>query len=248
MIGLTRQLCVVTLVICGIAMLSHAAIAQQSDSISTKTFIITPRLNSGGYFPFTGAYINKNINADINIFYEDRIFGFFLFKSQDLKDPHSIVNYLQPGIFKKVEFNPNFKLRFFAGYLFSQAAGFRDKDSDYYTACVAYWTINEWFKLENTALFIDLSISPKLANRFVLSYQPGGFKFDLFVWERVVFSTGELSTSASLSVNFPSIKINDRISVQNTVSCQSYLTKSKPDFAMRDGVLFQVSVPIMVVR
>ncbi|HMJ70303.1 MAG TPA: hypothetical protein VK508_15470 [Cyclobacteriaceae bacterium] len=248
MIGLTRQLWVAVLTICGVAMFTHTAIAQKSDSVSTRTLIITPRLNSGGYFPFTGAYINKNVNVDVNVFYEDRIFGFFLFKSQDLKDPHSIINYLQPGIFKKIQFSPNFKLRFFAGYLFSQTSGFRDKDSDYYTACVAYWTVNDRFKLENTALFFDLSVSAKLANRFVLSYEQSGFKIDLFVWERVVFSTGELSTSASLSVNFPPIRLNDRISIQNTISCQSYLTKTKPDFAMRDGVLFQVSFPIMAGR
>ena len=196
------------------------------------------------YFPFSGAYINKHVNADINIFYEDRIFGFFLFKSQDLEDPHSIVNYFQPGIFKKVQVSPNFKIRFFAGYVFSQTRAFRDKDSDYYTAAVGYWTINDRLKLENTALFMDLSLSPKLANRCVMSYEQDGFKLDLLVWERVVFSSGNMSTSASLSLNFPPIKLTRHVSIQNTVSVQSYLTKSKPEFALRDGVLFQVSVPI----
>lgn len=233
--------------VCSLAVCS-SSIAQESDSVSSKTLIITPRLNSRGYFPFTGAYINKNTNADVNIFYEDRIFGFFLFKSQDLEDPHSIVNYLQPGIFKKIQFTPQFKVRLFVGYLFSQTSGFRDRDSDYYAAAVAYWTIAERVKLENTALFYDLSIRVKLANRFVFSYEPGNFKIDLFVWERVVIETGELSTSASLAVNFPAIDLGKHVSIQSTLSFQSYLTKSKPDFAMRDGVLFQVSVPITVLR
>jgi len=244
MIKFHKRIHIVTLLVCSAGLISHQGIAQKSDSVKTTTFIITPRLNSTGYFPFTGAYINKNINADINIFFENKLFGFFLFKSQDLEDSHSIVNYLQPGIFKKVQFNPNFKLRFFAGYLLSQTSGFRDKDSDYYTAVVAYWTINGRLKVENTALFFDLSISAKLANRFVLTYEQSGFKVDLLVWERVVFETKGLSTSASLSVNFPPIRINDRVSIQNTISWQSYLTRSKPDFAMRDGMLFQVSVPI----
>ena len=244
MIEFGKRSQIVTLVFCAVVLIVPLANAQKTDSTRTTTFIITPRLNSTGYFPFTGAYINKHINADVNIFFENRIFGFFLFKSQDLQDSHSIVNYLQPGIFKKIQFNQNFKLRFFAGYLLSQASGFRDKDSDYYTAVVAYWTINDPIKLENTALFFDLSISAKLANRFVLSYEQNEFKIDLFVWERVVFETGGLSTSAALSLNFPPIRINERLSIQNTVSYQSYLTRSKPEFAMRDGVLFQVSVPM----
>jgi hypothetical protein len=243
MTGIRSQFYLISFIFFGINVAFDAK-AQKTDPVRTKTLIITPRLNSMGYFPFSGAYINKHINADVNIFYEDRIFGFFLFKSQDLEDPHSIVNYFQPGIFKKVLFGPDFKIRFFAGYVFSQTRAFRDKDSDYYTAAVAYWTINDRLKLENTALFMDLSVSPKLANRFVMSYEQNGFKLDMFVWERVVFTSGAWSTSASLSLNFPPIKVSQHISIQNTVSVQSYLTRSKPEFALRHGVLFQVSVPI----
>ena len=30
-----------------------------------KTFIVTPRFNSAGHFPFSGAFINHNINFDV---------------------------------------------------------------------------------------------------------------------------------------------------------------------------------------
>ena len=222
------------------------AMAQQhkSDSIPEVTFVITPRLNSTGHFPFTGSYINKNLNADINIFFERKTLGFFLFKSQDLEDRHSIVNYLQPGIFKKVELSSSFKLRFFVGYLLSQTQGFRDADSDYYAAVVAYWSLSEKIRLEHTALFFDLSQNEKLANRFVVSYLEHGFKFDAFVWHRLILGDGSSSTSASLSVNFPPIKFSDRVSIQSTISYQGYLTRAKPEYAMRSGALFSVSVPI----
>ena len=180
---------------------------QKNDSVPEVTFVITPRLNSTGHFPFTGSYINKNFNADINIFYERKTLGFFLFKSQDLEDRHSIVNYLQPGVFKKVVITPSLKLRFFVGYLFAQTSGFRDADSDYYAAVVGYWSIGSKIRLEYTALFFDLSLGEKLANRFVFSYLTNGFKFDAFVWNRWVFGDGSSSTSAALSVNFPPIKI-----------------------------------------
>lgn len=100
------------------------------DKQAKPTFLITPRLNSAGYFPFTGTYVNKNVNADINLFYEYKGNGFFLFKSQDLVDSHSIINYLQSGIFHTFNISPVFKLRAFFGYLFSQTNGFKDEGSD----------------------------------------------------------------------------------------------------------------------
>lgn len=224
------------------------AIGQQhkTDTIPEVTFVITPRINSTGHFPFTGSYINKNLNADINIFYERKTLGFFLFKSQDLEDKHSIVNYLQPGIFKKVQLSSNFKLRFFVGYLFAQTAGFRDPDSDYYAAVVGYWSIGENIRMEHTALFFDLAQREKLANRFVFSYLISGFKFDALVWNRLVFEEASHSTSASLSVNFPPIKLSDKVSIQSTISYQGYLSRAKPEYAMRRGALFSVSFPIAV--
>ena len=86
-----------------VAFCVRPSMAQQlkADTIPEVTFVITPRINSTGHFPFTGSYINKNVNADINIFFERKTLGFFLFKSHDLEEKNSIVNYLQPGIFKK---------------------------------------------------------------------------------------------------------------------------------------------------
>lgn len=223
---------------------NHAVAQNKSDTIPDVTFVITPRLNSTGHFPFTGSYINKNFNADINIFYERKTLGFFLFKSQDLEDRHSIVNYLQPGIFKKVQLTPNFKLRFFVGYLLAQTKGFRDRDSDYYAAVVAYWSIGDRVLLEHTALFFDLTLGEKLANRFVFSYLANGFKFDAFVWNRWVFNDGSSSTSGAVSVNFPLIRLSKKVSIQSTVSYQGYLTRAKPEYAMRKGALFSVSFPI----
>ncbi len=134
----------------------------------------------------------------------------------------------------------------FFGYLFSQTTGFKDKDSDYYASTIVYWTINDHLKLENTALFFDLSQSAKLANRMLLSYQLKQFKFDLYVWQRVVFESNTYATSASLAINLPRIKLTDALYIQNTVSYQGYLTKEKPDWAMRNGLLVSVAFPITI--
>ena len=182
------------------------------------------------------------------MFFEHKGNGFFIFKSYDIKDPHSIVNYLQPGVFKKFKLGDKLQLGIFFGYVFSQTNEFRDKDSDYFSAAVLYWTINDLLKLENTALFFDLSQSAKLANRMLLSYRLREFKFDLYVWQRIIFESNTYATSASLAVNLPKIKLTDALYIQNTISYQGYLTPTKPDWAMRKGLLVSVAFPITMIK
>jgi len=219
---------------------------QRGDSIVGPHFVITPRFHSAGHFPYTGALINKHVTADLNVFFEYQGYGFFVFKSLDIEDTHSIVNYLQPGIFRKVEFGPQFHVRLFFGYLFAQASGFRDGDSDYYTAAVGYWTITEKLKLENTALFFDLTESGKLANRLLVTWLLKNFRIDVYVWHRWVFASGVHATSSSIALNFPRIRLSDHVYIQNTFSYQRYITESKPDFAMRDGFLFSIAFPMTI--
>ena len=80
----------------------------------------------------------------------------------------------------------------------------------------------------------------------LLSYQLKQFKFDLYVWQRVVFESNTYATSASLAINLPRIKLTDALYIQNTVSYQGYLTKEKPDWAMRNGLLVSVAFPITI--
>ena len=219
---------------------------QAGGDVPNPNFSITPRFNSAGHFPFSGALLNNNFNFDVNIYFEYKKNGFFIFKSIDLEDKHSFVNYLQPGIFRKFQLSPKFKIGTFFGYVFNQTYEWRDKDSDYFTAAVAYWTINDRLKLENTSLFFDLSQSVKLANRFLLNYKVKKFQFDVYVWHRIVFDSNSHATSASLAINFPRIRLTDKVAIQNTVSYQGYLTHTKPDFAMRKGLLVSIAFPITI--
>ncbi|MCB0489693.1 MAG: hypothetical protein R2820_00510 [Cyclobacteriaceae bacterium] len=220
---------------------------EAKDTTRHTVLVISPRLNSTGHFPFTGALINHHLNADINIFYDRHPVGFFLFKSQDLQEK-SIVNYLQPGVFATVKLSPQLKVRGFFGYLLSQAEGFRDEDSDYYTAATVYWEIAPGFRLENTALFYDLTLGTKLAERLLLSYQVKKYKLDLYVWHRMVLDEGDHSTSAMLAFTFPQIKLSDKTTLLFTSSYQSYLTTNRPGFALKNGFLFSLAMPITVLE
>jgi hypothetical protein len=228
-------------------LISSPIIAQeQAKDTTNRTLVITPRINSAGHFPFSGALLNKNTNIDLNIFYEHKGYGFFIFQSVDLEDKRSFVNYLQPGIFKKFKLTQAVQLGLFAGYIFSQTTGFRDNDSDYFTAAVVYWSISPHLKFESTSLFFDLSQSAKLANRFLMSYSLKGFRFEYYLWHRAVFEQNTHSLSSSLALYFPKAKITGNLYVQTSISYWSYLTDSKPNFALQDGVLFSVAFPLIL--
>ncbi len=222
---------------------SILAFGQPPDSVKKATLVVTPRINSTGHFPFTGALINHHINADINIFYERQALGFFLFKSQDLREP-SIVNYLQPGLFATARLNPTLRARVFIGYLLSQAEGFHDDDSDYYTALALYWELMPAIRVENTALLYDMEQQMKLANRTVITWQARKFKVDFYVWHRIVLEGNNHATSAMLAFTFPQFKISESTSLIFTSSYQRYLSSNRPGFALKDGFLFSVALPI----
>lgn len=240
-VGKVRVLRLSTILIA--LLLSNCSEGKGQDSIRT-VIRITPRFNSAGHFPFTGSLLNNNINFDLNFFFEQKDFGFFVFKSVDLEDQHSYINYLQPGVFTKFEFTTNLQIRMFVGYLFSQTQRFRDKDSDYYSAAAFYWSLSPSLKVEHTALFFDMSQAIKLANRFLMNYTVNGFKIEFFIWNRWEFEKKFNATSASLALNFPAIEIYRGLSMLNTVSFQGYLSNAKPDFARPKGLLISVAFPI----
>jgi hypothetical protein len=242
-------------IICLFLLISNTTIASGQDSLKLTRkknkgdFIINTRLHSTAHFPFTGSFINRHLNFDINLFYERNRIGAFLFKAQDLEDMHGIVNYLQPGIFKRFPVGKKLTFTLFGGYLFNQTARFSDKDSDVWGALNTSWTINDHFKVENTALFFNLTkpeLNAQLANRTVISALVKDFKFDLYFWHNVVFETKFQFTSAALAINFPKIHLSEKIKIQNSFMYQSYISENKPSWAMRNGFLFTIAVPIQL--
>lgn len=222
------------------------AIAQDSTkaTANSTTLQILPRIHSAGYFPFTGAYLNHNPVVDVNVFYEKKSLGFFVFQSVDLKDRHSYANYFQPGLFATWRLHPTFKVRGFFGYIFSQTDGFRDSESDYYAATTLYWDPAPHLSIQNTVLFYDYNIKRKLANRLLIAVTYPRFKAELFLWDRTVLEDKKHALSASLAVTFPNIKINDITTIQLTSAYMRYLSSYRPGFALEQGLIFTLGVPI----
>ena len=218
------------------------------DSSKRYDLIITPRLNSTGHFPFTGYLVNTHLNFDLNIFYQRKTYGFFVFKSHDLVQSHSIINYLQPGVFKHFPVTSSLTLGLYFGYVFSQASSFNDAGSDYYSAFTAHWNVAKGIRVENTFLIYDMINQEKISNRLLILISLKKFRMDFYVWQRHVPLTNAYSTSISLGLNSPKFQIFKSTTTRATLSYQRYMTENKPDFALKDGFLFSLAFPINLSR
>lgn len=208
------------------------------------TLTIQPRIHTSGSLPFTGALLNFNPVADVNVWYEDDRFGFFLFQSVDLADRRSYANYFQPGVFASFRVKPTLSIRGMFGYLFSQTQGFRDPDSDYYALAMVNWGPSKHLRLENTLQFYDYSHDKKLSYRLLLERSSRKFRTGLYLWQRVVLTERFSSTSAAVFFTFPIIQLGGNTNLELTSSYMGYLSAAKPDFALQNGLLFTVAVPI----
>jgi hypothetical protein len=216
-----------------------------TDSTKHYTLFISPRLNSAGYFPFTGALLNHNVNFDLTVGFEKNNFGFLLFQSFDLQDNKSYINYFQPAVFKKFPIGKSLKIGVYAGYLFSQTNSFSDKgESDYFGALSQHWDIDKKLRLENTILFGELIVQPKLINRLQLIYKLKKIKINFYLHERALFEVKDFSTSAAISIDLPKLRIADKLTAQATITYQHYITKHIPAFALKEGLLFSLAFPI----
>jgi hypothetical protein len=243
--GKNKLLLIGVIIALVIALFGHRALAfVPGDSTERPLFTISPRLHSSGYFPFTGALLNNNPVADVNIFYERKRFGFFVFQSVDLGDRHSYANYLQPGVFASMKVKPNLRIRAFFGYIFSQTQSFNDPESDYYAAVMVNWQVSRRFRVENTLLFYDFSISKKLADRVLLEYSTGKLRVSAYLWQRTVIDEEFGCTSGALAFTFPIIKLSTTASVELTTTYMGYLSQNKPDFAQQQGAFVTLAVPL----
>jgi hypothetical protein len=217
----------------------------KTDSAKPYVLIITPRINSAGYFPFTGAVLNNNVNFDFTVDFEKANRGFILFQSFDLQNKNSPINYFQPCVFEKFPVGASLTFGVYFGYLFSQMYGFSDKgESDYFGALTENWTISKKLRLENTMLFGNLTTQMNLVNRLELLYTLDKFSIDLYLHERLVFETRDLSTSGAIAINLPRVKLADKLVALATLTYNNYLSKNRPSYALENGFFFSLAFPI----
>jgi hypothetical protein len=211
------------------------------------TFEIVPSLHTTGHFQYTGAYVNNHLNADIQAYYERQGVGFLAFKSLDFVDAHTAINYLQIGAIKKWRVNKKVVIMPYVGYLFVQSEGFRDRDSDFWSAIKVEYKLNDQLTIENTMLLLNVvktELGSSFNNRFKASVVLGQFEFEIYLWYKRNFDNAFKFVSGSTKILFPKIKIHPRFYIRNALAIQSYLSNEKPSFAQQRGILFSTTFPL----
>jgi hypothetical protein len=217
----------------------------KTDSARPYALVISPRINSAGYFPFTGAVLNHNVNFDFTVVFEKTNRGFVLFQSFDLQNKKSPINYFQPCVFEKFPVSAALIFGVYFGYLFSQMYSFSDQgESDYFGALTQNWTISKKLRLENTMLFGNLTTQLNLVNRLELLCTLDKFSVDFYLHERIVFETKDLSTSGAIAVNLPRVKFADKLFTLATLTYNTYLSKNRPSYVLENGFFFSLAFPI----
>lgn len=236
---------IIFLILC----LCFIAESHSQDSILVKTpkdLIFTSRLNSAGHFPYTGSVLNNHLNADFNLYFRQKNFGFFVFQSIDLESKNSDVTYLQPGLFYKIPLTQKFSVTPYIGYLFIQTNRFYDTGSDVFFA-IAPTFVTPKVKIENTSLFtnvFEFGYKRSLANRLQIQYFLQKMSVSLFLFHNIKLSGKDQSLSASLNFQFPKIEIAKNFPIHSALMLQTYLSENKPSYAMRRGAVFSLSFPI----
>lgn len=228
--------------------LSSPVLASCRDTIRTTSFWeLDSRLNSTGHFPYTGSLVNKNLNFDINLYRDRNGYGFFVFKSFDLEDRKSIVNYLQPGIFKRFLVSKRVSLTPFVGYVFSQTKSFSDKDSDGWVAAVISWKASPVIKIENTFLILNVAKNENtqsVNNRLHTSFLTKHFTVESFLWLRKEEGMRPWFVSCAAGIKLARVKITKYAFIYTSFLYQFYLTETYPSYAMRQGSIFSIAAPL----
>jgi hypothetical protein len=239
---MTRSLLLLNLFL---AFSRHLVAQIKADSVRPYTLVISPRINSAGYFPFTGAVLNHNVNFDFTVDFEKANRGFILFQSFDLQNKNSPINYFQPCVFEKFPVGASLSFAVYFGYLFSQMYSFSDKgESDYFGALTQNCTLSKKLRVENTMLFGNLTTQTNLVNRLELLYTLDKFSVDFYLHERVVFETKDLSTSGAIAVNLPRVKLAAKLFALATLTYNNYLSKNKPSYALENGFFLSLAFPV----
>jgi hypothetical protein len=208
---------------------------------------LTTKLHSTGHSPYSGVYINRHLNGELNLQFVRRHFGAFLSKSFDFTDRRSGINFATVGIYRSVPLSRSFKFIPYIGYFLQQRRSLIDEGSDMWAAAEFQWDVTDRFMVKNTMLFGGLARrenSVSLSNRVNTRAALGEFKLDLYVWYSHEFDRSPHFVSASLAVTSPDWILTNTLLVRVQLAALQQISKQRPENAMTRGMLVSAIVPL----
>jgi len=223
-------------------------IAQETNNeVRPYSFSFTTRIHSISHFPMGGVYVNNNPTMDFDASLDIGNTSVFAFRSADLVDSGSPLNYATIGLSRTVGIGEGFDVIPAVGYFLSQNRGFRGPESDAWTAVTLKKRITQGICIYNTTMMGNLVVkehTPSFTNRLKINFTFSGFELDAFIWYSQTLKQPIGYTSGSLGISTPKIPISKAVSLKMHCAYQQFISSEQPESAMNKGILFSLILPV----
>ena len=166
---------------------------------------LTSAFHSASLYFFSGSVDQSNPSFDALFIYDRKTWGAFFYKSLDLLDHTTGVNYAMLGVHKIFLVGTKWSFVPTLGGELNQNYTPADKGSDFIFDLAISYKISVHLTISNDALFQNLIITKDYnwTNRLKLSYQQQDFNVSALLWQRsrAFNNAGYLSTGLDISYN-----------------------------------------------
>lgn len=202
---------------------------------------LSSQLHSASLYFFTGLVDQTDQSFDMLFIYDKNGWGGIVYKSFDVLNHNTGVNYAIMAVHKHFKINENLQVTPNVGFNLNQNWSVADKGSDLMVDLAADYKLNKYFTISNDAIFQNMAITKghNWTNRLKLAFSKNKYETAVLLWyrNRVFNNTGYLSTGFSAGYNgfMLTPTANLGLSVQTILMLQS-------DVHNTNGLMFTMAV------
>jgi hypothetical protein len=206
----------------------------------------TPRIQSLGFFVYSGKIGCENPTFDFNVNLEKNNWGYFFFKSIDMENIHSQNNFALTMVYRKLTIGQRLTVTPYLGFLIDQTHNIVGANSDVSLVLTTSYKLNEHWRLDNSAIFPPLMIEPSSkdwTNRFRIIYRHEHVELTILSWHNNKIFDGTTYISEGFSAYYNKIKISEHAYLNTGITGLWMLdTSDEESNPKRNGVLLTLSV------
>jgi hypothetical protein len=202
---------------------------------------LSSQLHSASFYFFTGMVDQPDQSFDMLYIYDNNGWGWIVYKSFDLLNHNTGVNYAIVAVHKHFKINENLRLTPNVGMNLNQNWSVADRGSDLMFDLVADYRLSKYFSISNDAIFQNMAITKdhNWTNRLKLSFNKNKIETAVLLWDRnrVFNNQGYFSTGFTAGYNGFKLTPNANLglSVQSILMLQS-------DTHASNGLMFTMAV------
>jgi len=216
------------------------------DSMRKNAPSFTLGLHSQGFVPFSGSVLNRHAMFDALFIVPVKPVTFFLYKSLDIQDYRTDLNYITTGFLKTYNLSGSFSLTTAAFYCISQAGSVMDSTSDAGFIIKATYNISKVVSVENTEMFSNLTkstLQKDFVSRLQISYQSKMLDVSISAWYNTPLWNNTVYVSVSPEVIFKQLAVTKHINMSASLAYFNMPVKNTT-CAISNTFIFSFKAPL----